>query len=294
MDILKWAAVSLAALVVLYVGFTALGAWRWGAATRGLVARLDAAAVSGKVAPYVAAELAGLPAPVRRYFERALTDGQPIIGSVDLAVNGTFNMGLEAPQWRPFTSDQRVVTNRPGFVWNARIMLFPLVPVRVHDAYVAGEGVLRPSALGMVPLGEVQGVGEIAKGELMRWFAEAVWYPTALLPSQGVLWDAVNATSATATMTDGPITLSMLFRFGADGLVSGIRIDARGALVKGISVMMPWEGRFRDYRPVDGMMIPFFGEVAWITPQGERPYFRGTVIGVTHQFGSPNDGPAEG
>ena len=128
----------------------------------------------------------------------------------------------------------------------------------------------------------------------MLWFAEAVWYPTALLPSQGVVWEAVDATSASATLTDGPITLSMLFRFGADGLVSGIRVEARGALVKGISAMMPWEGRFRDYRPANGMMIPFFGEVAWITLQGERPCFRGTVSTGAHRFASPGDAPADG
>ena len=39
-------------------------------------------------------------------------------------------------------------------------------------------------------------LGEVAQGELMRFFAEAAWYPTALLPSQGVRWQAVDDTSA--------------------------------------------------------------------------------------------------
>jgi hypothetical protein len=94
----------------------------------------------------------------------------------------------------------------------------------------------------------------------------------------------VDDTSALATLIDGPITLTMLFRFGEDGLVSGIRVEARGGLVAGETVMMPWEGSFRDYRPVDGMIIPFHGEVAWITPQGERLYFRGTVTRVEYQI----------
>ena len=41
-------------------------------------------------------------------------------------------------------------------------------------------------------------LGEVAQGELMRFFAEAAWYPTALLPSQGVRWQAVDDTSARA------------------------------------------------------------------------------------------------
>jgi hypothetical protein len=69
----------------------------------------------------------------------------------------------------------------------------PGLPVRVHDAYVAGEGVLNARVLGLVSVVDMRGTGEVAEGELMRFFAEAAWYPTALLPSQGVRWQAVDA-----------------------------------------------------------------------------------------------------
>ena len=284
MDILKWTALIAVAVIALYAGLTVFGAWRWTEATRGLVARLDASRVAGDAARYDAAEIADLPAPVRRYFQLALTDGQPIIRSVDVKHSGTFNMSTNIARWLPFTSQQLVSTNRPGFIWNARIMMFPGVPVRVHDAYITGEGLLRPSILGLFALTDVQGGGDIAKGELMRYFAEAVWYPTALLPSQGVSWQAVDDTSANATLTDGPIRLTMLFRFGDDGLVSSIYANARGQIVGTTTVMMPWEGRMSDYRKQDGMTVPFTSEVGYITPQGEKPYFRGTITQLTYVF----------
>lgn len=284
MEILKWIVIALIALAVIYGGLITFGAWRWSVATSALITRLDAGDTGGSAKPYDAREIADLPAPVRRYFELALTDGQPIIRAADAAMMGTFNMSLDAPQWKRFTSQQRVITHRPGFVWNARIMLFPGFPVQVHDAYVAGIGILTRSILGLFSMGNISGTGEPARGELMRWFAECAWYPTALLPSQGIEWQAVDATSAQATMTDGPIRLTMLFRFGDDGLISSIHADARGALIDGQTVMMPWEGRFSDYRRQDGMLIPFYGEVAWITPLGEKPYFRGTVTQMTYRF----------
>jgi hypothetical protein len=37
----------------------------------------------------------------------------------------------------------------------------------------------------------------------MRFFAEAACYPTALPPSQGMRWDAVDDASANATAVDG-------------------------------------------------------------------------------------------
>lgn len=284
MNVLKWVLLSLFVFALVYGALFVLGAWWWARATQSYVNRLDAGKVARPVSRFDIREVAGLPAPVRRYFVTALTDGQPIVRSADIALEGMFNMSLETPQWKTFTSDQHVVTNRPGFVWNARIMLFTGIPVQVHDAYVVGEGFLTPSILGLFSLGNIRGAGEIARGELMRWLAEAVWYPTALLSSQGVQWQAVDATSARASFTDGTIDLTMLFRFRKDGLVSGIRVEAREGTFEGKAVMMPWEGRFDDYRTMNGMMVPYFGEVAWITPIGERPYFRGSITSVTYRF----------
>ena len=52
----------------------------------------------------------------------------------------------------------------------------------------------------------------------MRYLAEAVWYPTALFPGQGVQWKAVNDSSAFGTLTDGDVSITLLFTFGKDGL----------------------------------------------------------------------------
>lgn len=61
--------------------------------------------------------------------------------------------------------------------------MLPGLPARVHDAYVAGEGILHASLLGLFTVADLRGTDYIAEGELMRFFAEAAWYPTALLPS---------------------------------------------------------------------------------------------------------------
>jgi hypothetical protein len=79
---------------------------------------------------------------VQRYFRAALKDGQSIVTALSIDMVGTFNMSATAEQWKPFTSQQRVVTCRPGFLWDARISMVPGLTVRVVDSYVAGEGLL--------------------------------------------------------------------------------------------------------------------------------------------------------
>jgi hypothetical protein len=284
MQIVTWIVVVIAGLGLTYAATAAFGAWRWSGAAVDLVAKLESGRVAPAVSRYHEAELAGLPAPVQRYFRAVLTDGQPIVTGVTLTQGGMFNLGRTVDQWKPFTATQHFTTARPGFVWDANITMFPGLPVRVVDAFIAGNGLLRPTILGLFDMGTQQGAGEIARGELLRHFAESVWFPTALLPSQGVVWAAVDDTSAQATMTDGPVGVTMLFRFGADGLVTTIRVDGRATTVDGATVLMPWECRMSHYQTQDGMRVPMTGEVLYITPQGEKPYFRGTNETIAYRF----------
>ena len=53
----------------------------------------------------------------------------------------------------------------------------------------------------------------------MRYFAEAPWYPNALLPSQGEQGAMVHASSAKAGLMEGAITLTLLFHFNEMGLI---------------------------------------------------------------------------
>ena len=124
----------------------------------------------------------------------------------------------------------------------------------------------------------------MAQGELLRFFAEAAWYPTALLPSQGVQWAAVDDRSATATLKDGTTSVTLLFRFNADDMIDSMRAEARGALIDGVSVPTPWEGHWSKYELHDGMCIPSEGEVAWLFSAGPKPYWRGRITNITYEF----------
>jgi len=280
----KWVAAAIGLMLLAGLGLATWGAARWSAATRELAARLDAARAPATTTRYDARELDGLPAPVQRYFRAVLKDGQAIVTAARVEHTGSFNMSESGEQWKAFTSMQRVVTRRPGFVWDARIAMLPGLAVHVHDAYLAGDGLLHAAIAGLVTMAELRGGGELARGELMRFFAEAAWYPTAFLPSQGVRWEAVDDRSARATLNDGALSLTLLFRFDADGLMESVRAEARGRLVGKTATMAPWEGRWSDYRVQDGMRVPFTGEVAWLLAEGRKPYWRGTITSLAYEF----------
>ena len=274
-----WPKVVLVLLVVasLFVAAIAVGAQRWRGRTAELLARLDAAVVPAERSD----DLTALPEPVRRYLEAVLPRDAAPIERARIEHVGSFDMGGATANWRAFRSTQEVRTQRPGFVWDARISMAPGVTAFVHDAYVAGEGVLHAALAGLVTVMEQPSSPELAQGEALRYLAETPWYPTALLPGHGVRWEPIDDAHALAVLEDGDTVVSLRFAFGDDGLVERVYTEARYREVDGAQVATPWEGRFWRYERRDGVLVPIEGEVAWLLPEGARPYWRGTIERIT-------------
>ena len=261
-----------------------MGAYRWRVRSRELLARLESRRTPVQPRTVDFRQLDGLPAPVQRYFRAALTEGAPLVSAVSVEHAGRFNLSQSGERWKPFTSAQRVLTQRPGFVWDGSIAMLPGLAVRVHDAYVAGEGILHAALLGLIALADLRDRGgPVAQGELMRFFAEAAWYPTALLPSQGVHWAPIDDRSAMATPVVEGQSLTLVFRFGADDLIQTVYAEARGRTVGRAVVPTPWEARFSDYEVRNGMRVPLGGEVAWLLPGGRLPYWQGHITRLDYE-----------
>ncbi len=210
-----------------------------------------------------------------------------IITRAHVQHRGTFNMREASNWWRPFSSDQLVVLNRPGFDWNARITLLPGLSVRVHDSYVAGEGQLRASLLRVMTVASMNGTGDFASSELLRFLAEAAWYPTALLPTQGVTWAPRDDASAIATLTDRACSVHLQVTFGEWGFIDTVRTEGRGRMINGVMVFTAWEGRFWQYELRNGVCVPLSGEASWLLPRGPRPYWRGRIESIEFVFDAP-------
>lgn len=253
------------------------GVMRWQYTGDNVRARLDASA-HGLAGTFTSASVDSLPPPVARYFRHVLPDGLPFVAHASFTQQGQFRLNESEDSWRPMQATQRFSVRDPGFVWDARIAAYPLMPVFVRDSYVQAEAGMRASVLALFTVMNASSSPELKSGALQRYLGEAVWFPTALLPESGVSWTPIDDRSATATLTDRGTTVSLTFHFNAADEVERVSTPSRLREVKGRYIPTPWVVTCRDYARHNGMRIPTYCEASWELETGTFTYWKGRVI----------------
>ena len=143
---------------------------------------------------------------------------------------------------------------------------------------------MRGTILGLIPVVEVSRNAELTAGALHRYLAEAVWFPSALFSSPELTWSEIQDDKARATLEiANGITVSADFTFTSAGDVAEVFVDARFREVNGRFEPTPWRASFDGHRGEGPFRIPTRGEVAWLLPDGELPYWRGEVVEVEYR-----------
>ena len=224
------------------------------------------AAAHAPAQTYHEAQLAGLPAPVQRYFRHVLTEGQPYLRGLRLRHGGQFKTDLKK-DWIAITGEQYITANPPGFIWQGTTRWFV-----ARDEFVAGRGRLDVRLLGAVPIAGGTGPA-YDQDELLRWLVESTWLPTALLPSDHLAWTALDDHSARLTLTHRGHSVSCRVRFNEQNEIA----EAEAPRQMDEATQRPWLCHFEQYRRWHGVLIPTVGEAIWIIDGQPQPYARFVV-----------------
>jgi hypothetical protein len=213
-----------------------------------------------------------LPLPVQRWLRYSRVIGTMRPTTMRLRQQGEFDLGRG---WMPFNAEQYFTIDPPAFVWKASFRMAPMVSVVGRDRYCEGVGSLDMRVLSLVPVAKKVG-GGLNQGDLLRFLGEMQWFPAAAL-SEYIKWEALDATSARATMSFGGISAPMTFVFGEDGRLLEERAtrynDARGR-------NEVWVNRNDEDREFGRVVVPAVGEARWEYASGPFPYIRWRITTV--------------
>jgi len=226
--------------------------------------------ISDKV--YSSQQIKSLPNPVQRYFKYSLPENQPTISYARLKHGGEFRTKPDQ-KWMTIKGQEYFTVQKPGFIWLGKV---PLVSAK--DMYYDGKGSLKVRLLSLIKLVDARGK-EVDQGELLRWLAEAAWFPTALLPSEKLNWEPIDNDSSRAVLSDEGLTVEGVFTFNEQGQIALFNTKRYKD-----NSLESWTGHYKDYRDVDGMKIPFSVEVVWNLESGDFSYARFSMTEIDYNI----------
>ncbi|MBD0255013.1 MAG: hypothetical protein ICV83_04775 [Cytophagales bacterium] len=227
--------------------------------------------------------LSGLPASVQVWLRRSGVVGREMIHTAHLVQRGQMRTKPNG-KWMPFTAQQYVTVDQPGFHWVADVEAAPLVHLAGRDQYQRGRGYLLIQLLSLFPVARAEG-RQIDQGTLLRYLGEIVWCPAAALQDY-ITWQQIDPSRALATMRYGGISASGVFTFNQAGDV--ISFSARryydrkeGATLEDWLVRVDPE----SYRVFDGIRVPTRSTVTWQLKEGDFTWYTLQITGVVYNPG---------
>ncbi|MCI3936292.1 hypothetical protein MQX03_03725 [Chryseobacterium aahli] len=230
--------------------------------------------ISGQL--YDSSLLNDLPEPVQRYFKLVLKDGQPYISSVRLKHNGVFKTDLKK-DYIKIKGEQYFSVVKPQFIWKGETTTFTAI-----DNYIGNQGSLKVLLLNLFMVVESKG-RMLDEGELQRWLAESVWFPTNLLPSEMVKWTAIDENSAKLSFHYKEISFEFMVNFNAMGEITTMQTERFMTNEK----RETWLCKMSNYKQVDSVKIPFSAEVIWRLSAGDFSYAKFEVQKIEYNKYDP-------
>jgi hypothetical protein len=222
-----------------------------------------------------AEELERLPPPVRHWLNASGAVGRERARTVRLMQQGQMRTGRDAP-WAQVEAKQYFAVQPPGFVWLVDTMLNGL-PVSGRDHFLDGRGHMLITVASLVKVVNAKDEA-IDQGAMLRYLGEIIWFPSAALQPY-IHWEPIDSDSARATMTQGAVTASAVFRFDREGRPTGISAQRYFYRETG-STMESWEITCDAWKEVRGIVMPTHGDARWKLADGDLSYYGWEILDV--------------
>lgn len=195
--------------------------------------KIEAAAVLAAPPPsrlVTDADLAPLPAPVRRYLRFAGVVGRPAVHSFRVRMRGRLRADPGA-RWMPFTADQvsTIAPPRRLFIMDATYLG---VPVQAFHRLAGGHARMQVRAVGAVPIQDLAG-DVLDRSEAVTFFNDLCLMAPAALIDPAITWTTLDDRRAGAAFTLGAQTIAATLHVDGEGRLCDFESEDRARTVPG-------------------------------------------------------------
>ena len=217
-------------------------------------------------------QLDGLPAPVQRYFNHILKDGQPYISYARIKHVGQFKADLKKG-WMNITGEQYATTGKPGFIWKGTTAMFV-----ARDMYISDKGRLIVSLFSVYNIADTKGKEKYDTGELLRWLGESILYPTNFLPGTRLHWYPIDSNTAKLTFDYNGFSLFFRVSFNETGEIT--EMETKRYMGEGNAET--WVIKATNYKEMNNVIVPTDFDVLWRLKEGDFSYAKFKITEIEY------------
>lgn len=224
------------------------------------------------------ADLAHLPAPVRRWIVRSGALGKPPVTMVHTVFDATLwsspgSAGMSG------LAHQVDVLDPPRRLYFMTTWMYGLPVAVLHD-YAPESAGMRVRAARLFDVVDLGG-RDFARIESVTFLNDLSVFAPSALAGPGFAWTAVDDRSARVRYTVGPHTVTAtLFFDEAGNLVNFASDDRADVSAGGEPQRMCWTTPLSGFREIGGRRVPGRGEAIWHRPDGPFTYGTFTIRDV--------------
>jgi len=252
---------------------------RWADAVQEELAA-EAAGRAGTPAPALAeADLAGLPAPVRRYVTASGAVGRPVPRNVRVDCDAVMRRGPGE------TGMQSTSTQLNGFARPARLFLMKArmygLPVRALHLYRGDAATFQVRVAGLATIVDMAG-DPISRGETVTVLNDLCVFAPGAMVDPRLAWEAIDDRTAAVVFANGRWTARATLLFNERDELVDFWSDDRPESADGGLVARRWNTPISGYRVIDGLRLPGYGEAVYARPGGPFTYGEFTIRSIEY------------
>lgn len=230
-----------------------------------------------------------MPDAARRMFLYMIRPGAPLSTVSIVRMQGEIGFGTRAEPGYMNMRAEQILAPPAGFIWRVSAGE-GMTRFRGSDGAVMDDSWSRFWLLGTLPVVQAGGNADHLRSAFGRMAGEAVfWTPAALLPGDGIAWQAVDDDTARVSVSAAGLTQTVDVTVDADGRPTQIVLPRWSDANPGkVFREQPFGGTLHDFRWFGGYRVPTRVEAGNLFGSDDYfPFFKANVEDVEFVHGGP-------
>lgn len=227
----------------------------------------------------VESDIKHMPEPVQKYLKYVGVIGKEKVYNFRAVTEGQMKMNPDKDEWTDISCMQyNFFDDELTRLFYMKANMFH-IPVFGLHSYNRREAGMLIKAAGIFTVLDAKGE-EMRTGDTTTLFNDMCFYAPAALIDKRIKWEAVDSMTVKATFENEGCKISALLYFNEKGeLINFVSHDRFFTPLDGSpSRKAQWSTPIKNYKEINGLKLPGYGEAVWNFPEGDYCYGKFTNI----------------